>query len=104
MRNKIIIGIIFVCCILLSSYWSYLTGLAASQTATVTAYMFPVKKQSQCIKRNDLKCIALTNEMMAEFTAASAKALKESKMASGIEGHLDEYLEWHKINSNELKK
>ncbi|MBE9490231.1 MAG: hypothetical protein IMY67_08070 [Bacteroidetes bacterium] len=104
MRTKIIIGILFVSSLLLSSYWSYLTGVTASQKATLTAYMFPTKKQYQCIKNNDLKCIRLTNEIMLEFTAVYAESLKKSNMASGIEDHINEYLEWHANNKNELKK
>ena len=104
MRNKIIIGILFVSSLLVSSYWSYLTGVTASQAATVTAYMFPTKKQYQCIKNNDLKCINLTNEIMREFTASYAKALKESNMSGGLEEHINEYLEWHANNKNVFKK
>ena len=104
MRNKIIIGILFVTSLLLSSYWSYLTGVAASQEATLAAYMFPTKKQYQCIENNDLKCIRLTNEMMLEFTVVSATALKNSNMHNEIKDHINEYIEWHKTNKNEFKK
>ena len=66
--------------------------------------MVALQKQASCIKANDAKCIELTNEIMLRFVATQAAALKNSKMAGGLEKEITEYLEWYESNGYSLNK
>ena len=103
MKKNIVISLVVLVFLFISSYWSYLIGFTASQTATFSMHAVLVKEQSECIKKNDVKCTDLTNKLMLEFMKTQAEALRNTKMSGEFDKELNEFIKWHENSELSLQ-
>lgn len=96
MKTKVIVTIVVLIALSLSSFWSYRAGLVASQEMNAMFLIPIVKKQYECMKSNDMKCVAVTNEVLISSTTAQVQALTDTGMSHSLGDEGEKFLVWSK--------
>ena len=96
MKTKAIVTIVVLLVIALSSFWSYQAGLVASQEMNAVFLIQIVKKQHECLKTSDMKCLAVTNEVLVSSTTAQVQALIDTGMSHSLGDEGEKFLVWSK--------